>query len=80
MLLAPAKVLIKIFSKSFYEANSGLLLFLFVTLFSHCFYMKPLGGHLTADESVFYHFIMIISFANDPVMIILYSHMDFVHH
>jgi len=67
------KVLLKVFSKGFFKEHAGFLLFLFGVILSHIFWLKPLGGHLTHEQSIFFHLIMLISFASDPIMTILFT-------
>ncbi len=64
--------LVKIFSKGFYKEHSGFLLFLLVVIFGHLFWIKPLGGHLSPEESIYHHLIMLISFASNPLMTIFF--------
>jgi hypothetical protein len=73
------KVLVKIFAKGFYKENSGLLLFLFVVIMSHIFWMKPLGGHLTSDQQLYHHLIVLIYFAKDPVLMLMIFIVWFVY-
>lgn len=64
------KVLLKIFAYRFYREQSGLLLFLFVTLISYCFFINTAGIY-KAEESTFYHLMLMMTFIITPVMMLL---------
>lgn len=63
-------VLARIFARGFYKSHSGLLVFLFVTLISYCFFINTAGDVklLRQDEQIFYHFILLITFVSSPLM------------
>jgi hypothetical protein len=64
------KVLLKIFAYRFYREQSGLLLFLFVTIISYCFFINTAGIY-RMEESVFYHLMLMMTFIITPVMMLL---------
>ncbi|AGA79082.1 hypothetical protein Echvi_2843 [Echinicola vietnamensis DSM 17526] len=72
MSLKVFKVFYNIFTKSFYRQKGALFLVVFGILFSHIFWMKPLGGHLTAAQETYFHLILLLSFAKEPIMVIVF--------
>jgi hypothetical protein len=67
-------VLVKIFARGFYKVNSGLLLFLFMILFSYVLFINTAGDVtlLPPGKELYYHFIIIITFISDPIMTALF--------
>lgn len=63
------RVLLKIFAYRFYREHSGLLLFFFVTVLNYCFFIKTAGVY-RAEDSVFYHLMLVMSFIVTPVILI----------
>jgi hypothetical protein len=67
------KVLLKIFAYRFYREHSGLLLFFFVTILNYCFFIKTAGVY-RSEDSVFYHLMLMMSFINSPlVMLVVFA-------
>jgi len=64
------RVLLKIFAYRFYREQSGLLLFLFVTIISYCFFINTAGVY-QMEESTFYHLMLMMTFIITPVMMLL---------
>ncbi|QNK62229.1 hypothetical protein H7F33_17040 [Pedobacter sp. PAMC26386] len=64
------KVLLKIFAYRFYREQSGLLLFLFVTLISYCLFINTAGIY-KSEESTFYHLMLMMTFIITPVIMLL---------
>lgn len=64
------QVLIKTFSRGFFRLNSGLLLFLFVAVFSYCFFILT-AGTITPEKALVFNLIFMISFASSPLMMLL---------
>ena len=73
MFPLPAGTLIKIFSREFFRANAGWLIFLCVTIGTSFFYIETAGdiNLLSQEERTFYHFIMMITFIRDPLMTVV---------
>lgn len=67
-------ILIKVFAKTFYKVHSGLLVFLFVSLISYCFFINTAGDIklLSSAQAVFYNFILLITFVSKPIMTMLF--------
>jgi hypothetical protein len=59
-------VLIKIFSRGFYRANAGLLLFFFVVLVSYTILINP-AGTMPHEMFEFYQLIILLTFISSPV-------------
>lgn len=69
MMSPLSKVLFKVFVQGFYKTHSGLLVFLFVTLISYCFFIQVLNEtHLTNEESIRYNFIIVLNFISSPTI------------
>lgn len=66
------RVLIRLISSVFYKEQMGFLLMVFGVIFSHIFWIKPLGGHLNHEDSVKFHLILLYSFASELIMLILF--------
>lgn len=67
-------ILLKIVAKGFYKEHSGLLLFLFATLLSYCFYIEVLNQtHLTPDQILLHNFAFVLNLISSPIMLILIS-------
>lgn len=66
------RVLIRLISFRFYKEQMGFLLMVFGVIFSHIFWIKPLGGHLNHEDSVKFHLILLYSFASELIMLILF--------
>lgn len=65
-----SQVLIKTFSRGFFRLNSGLLLFLFVAIFSYCFFILT-AGTITPEKALVFNLIFMISFASSPLMMLM---------
>jgi hypothetical protein len=67
-------ILIKLFARTFYKVHSGLLIFLFVSLISYCFFINTAGDIklISSAQVVFYNFILLITFVSKPIMTILF--------
>ncbi|SHF84482.1 hypothetical protein [Pedobacter caeni] len=63
-------LLIKTFSRGFFRLHSGMLLFLFVAVFSYCFFILT-AGTITPENALVFNIIFLLSFASAPVMMIL---------
>lgn len=70
MNMSLTRILLKIFAYRFYREHSGLLFFFFVTILNYCFFIKTAGVY-RAEESVFYHLMLIMSFIVTPVIMIV---------
>lgn len=68
--MALTNVLLKIFAWRFYKEHSGLLLFFYVTVISYCFFIKTAGVY-KQEESVFYHLMLMMTFINTPVIMLV---------
>lgn len=64
------QLLIKTLSRGFFRVHSGMLLFLFVAVFSYCFFILT-AGTITPDKALVFNIIFMLSFASAPVMMIL---------
>jgi hypothetical protein len=64
------QLLIKTFSRGFFRVHSGMLLFLFVAVFSYCFFILT-AGTITPDKALVFNIIFLLSFASAPIMMIL---------
>lgn len=64
------QLLIKTFSRGFFRVHSGMLLFLFVAVFSYCFFILT-AGTITPDKALVFNIIFMLSFASAPIMMIL---------
>ncbi|MBL0740270.1 hypothetical protein [Chryseolinea lacunae] len=60
-------VLLKLFPRGFFRAHAGLLLFLFVSILSYCFYIQVLNDILP-EWSTFFHLLVTLTFVSDPIM------------
>ncbi|EDM33891.1 hypothetical protein PBAL39_03292 [Pedobacter sp. BAL39] len=67
---ALTKVLLKMFGYTFFREHSGLLLFFFVTILNYCFFIKTAGVY-RAEDSVFYHLMLVMSFIVTPAIMII---------
>lgn len=63
-------VLTKIFSRGFYRANAGLLLFFFVVLVSYTILINP-AGTMPHEMFEFYQLIVLLTFISSPVTMIV---------
>jgi hypothetical protein len=63
-------LLIKVFARSFFKVNMGLLVFLFVVLISYCFFINTAGDVklLPKGAELYYQFILLINFVTTPLM------------
>ncbi|AOM78217.1 hypothetical protein [Pedobacter steynii] len=64
------QLLIKTFSRGFFRVHSGMLLFLFVAVFSYCFFILT-AGTITPEKALVFNIIFLLSFASAPIMMIL---------
>lgn len=63
-------ILIKIFVKGFYRANSGMFLFFFVGLITYCFFIEVLNKtHLPASDISRNHLIIVLSIITSPLIL-----------
>jgi hypothetical protein len=67
-------ILSKIFARGFYKVHSGLLVFLFVSLISYCFFINTAGDIklMSSAQALFYNFILLITFVSSPLMTIIF--------
>lgn len=69
-----SNVLIKVFARGFYKVHSGLLVFLFVSLISYCFFINTAGDItlMAPSKALFYNFILLMTFISDPLMTVMF--------
>jgi hypothetical protein len=74
MFESMTNILIKLFARTFYKVHSGLLVFLFVSVISYCFFINTAGDVklMSSAQAVFYNFILLITFVSKPIMTILF--------
>jgi len=60
------RILIKLFSRGFYRANAGLLLFSFVAIVSYTLLMNT-AGTMTHEMFAFYQLIILLTFISSPL-------------
>lgn len=72
MISSPlAKVLLKIFAAGFYRAHSGMLVFLFGTLISYCFFINTLGN-VPIWAFAEWNLVITLSLVTNPFILLLF--------
>lgn len=64
-------VLKKIFVSGFYRMHSGLLIFLFITFISYCFFIKTLG-HVPPEIVTYWNLIITLTIVTNPLMMVIF--------
>ncbi|HEY0298674.1 MAG TPA: hypothetical protein VGB84_05585 [Arachidicoccus sp.] len=71
MSISAVKALIQIFVYGFYRVHAGILIFLFASVLSCCFFVNTLG-ELPPNTYFFWHFIITITMVSNPFMMMVF--------